>query len=129
MDKPREITLEAFKNEVKAQGVERIDVAVICPLCDTPQSMRALIAAGAGATEADVEKFIGFSCIGRFTGAGSGFAKDHPKGKGCDYTLGGLFKLPRLMVLLPDGEKFPHFEIAPKEQAEALRQSLMAGAQ
>lgn len=129
MAEPRTITLEAFKAEVLAQGVERLDVAVICPLCDTPQSMRALIAAGAGVTEAEVEKFIGFSCIGRFTGAGSGFRKDHPKGQGCNYTLGGLFKLPKLIVLLPDGEKFPHFEIAPKEQAEALRQSLIAGAQ
>lgn len=54
-DKPREITLKTFKAELKAQGVERIDLIVICPLCDTPQSMRALIAAGAGATEADID--------------------------------------------------------------------------
>ncbi len=129
MSEPRKITLDRFEAEVEAQGVERLDVTVICPLCDTPQSMRALIAAGAGAIEADVEKFIGFSCIGRFTGAGSGFAKDHPKGKGCDYTLGGLLTLPKLIVLLPDGEEIPHFEIASKEQAVALRQSLMASAQ
>ncbi len=128
MGEVRKITLEQFKDEAKAQGVERVDITVICPLCDTPQSMRALIAAGAGATEPDVEKFIGFSCVGRFTGAGSCFAKNHPKRIGCDYTLGGLFKLPKLIVLLPDGEEFPHFEIASKEQAEALRQSLMAGA-
>ncbi len=116
----RKISFPEFHAELKAQGVEsREDVAVRCPVCGTVQSMRSLMAAGAGDTAADVEKYIGFSCVGRWTGAGPFNSKKPPQG-GCDWTLGGLFKLHCLEVIDDEGNAHPHFEPATPDEAKAL---------
>lgn len=116
----RELTLEEFHTEIKAQGVEKIDYAFVCPMCETVQSARVLIAAGAGNDFDEVEGYLGFSCIGRFTGAGD----TREKGKGCNWTLGGLFQTHTLTVITPDDNaKHPRFEIATPEQAKELRLS------
>ncbi len=117
------ITLEEFKARAKAQGVPRVNVAVICPMCGTIQSMADLIAAGAGKTEADVERYIGFSCVGRWTGAPG--PRKNPDGKPCDWTLGGLFSVHKLAVVI-DGKEHPHFEIATPEHAKAHMQGVPA---
>ncbi len=65
------MTIAEFQAVLREQGVSRrADVAFVCPICKTPQSMQSLINAGVGKTEDEVERYIGFSCIGRFTGAG-----------------------------------------------------------
>ena len=64
------IKLDDFLLELKAQGVPRKHLAFRCPICQTIQSMASLMAAGAGDSEEAVEKYLGFSCVGRFTGAG-----------------------------------------------------------
>lgn len=112
------ITLDQFHAELRAQGVPRDDLALICPCCGTAQSARDLIAAGAGATFEEVEKYLGFSCVGRWTGAGS--PRKEPDGKPCNWTLGGLFQLHKLTVVTPDGEEHPRFEPATPEQAQEL---------
>lgn len=101
------VTLAEFHNACRAQGVPRADIKVICPMCKTPQSANDLIAAGAGANESEVEKYLGFSCIGRWTGAYP--PRKTPDGKPCDWTLGGLFKLHELEVVLPDGQTVAAF--------------------
>jgi len=68
-----------------------------CPRCKTEQSAQDFIENNI----ADADKYIGFSCIGRFV-----------EGKGCDWTLGGFFQIHDLEVLFPDGEKRPAFEFA-----------------
>lgn len=112
------LTLDQFQSTLKAQGVPRLHLALICPVCGTVQSPADLIAAGAGASFEEVETKFGFSCIGRFTQAGP-WRKDEPPGRGCDWTLGGLFRLHKLEVIGPDGKAHPFFEIASPDQAQA----------
>jgi len=113
------IDIPTFHARLKAQGVSsREDIALVCPMCGTVQSARDLIEAGAGATFEDVEPYIGFSCVGRFTGAGP--ATDSEKRRnGCDWTLGGFFQLHELEVIDDDGKAHPRFRVATPEQAQA----------
>lgn len=113
------IELDEFHARLKAQGVaDRLDLAFRCPMCTTVQSMRTLIAAEAGATAAEVERFVGFACVGRWTGAGSPDPKQ-PAGQGCNWTLGGLFQTHRLQVVTDEGLR-PTFEVATAEEASEL---------
>lgn len=114
----RSVTVEKFKEEMLAQGMTtHVDVAFVCPLCGTVQSARDLIAAGAGNDFDSVEKYLAFSCVGRFTGAQQ--PRKVRDGRPCNWTLGGLFKLHTLEVLTPDGHRHPRFELATPEQAQA----------
>jgi len=112
MTGPRQITLEQFHAEIKAQNApSREDITFVCPMCATHQSARDLIEAGAGATFVDVEKYLGFACVGRFTDAGS--PRKEPDGKPCNWTLGGFFLLHKLEVIAA-GKPHPRFEVAEK---------------
>lgn len=114
----KKMTVEEYHAALKAQGVpSREDLALVCPMCATPQSARDLIAVGAGEDFDAVEKYLGFSCVGRWTNAGS--PRKSPDGKPCDWTLGGLFPLHKLVVVTPDGKEHPRFEPATPEQAQA----------
>ena len=110
------MTLEEFRQAVKAQEVAREDYAFICPMCNSVQSARDLINAGAGEDFEAVQQALGFSCIGRYTNAG-GPVRD--SGNPCNWTLGGLFQTHKLEVITEDGKRHPHFEIATPEQAQA----------
>lgn len=113
------ITIPEFHARLKAQGVKRHeDFAFKCPMCGTVQSGQSLICAGAGKDFDAVEKYVGFSCVGRFTGAGA--PRKKPDGKPCDWTLGGFFRLHKLEVIDEGGKHCPRFEIAPPEEAQAL---------
>lgn len=111
------MTLGVFLDTLKAQGVPRDHLALICPRCRTVQSARDLIDAGAGKDFEAVEKYLGFSCLGRFTGAPS--PRREPDGNPCNWTLGGLFALHELEVITDDGERHPRFMPASPEQAKA----------
>lgn len=115
----RTLTIDQFLAELHAQGVAHKHFAFRCPACGTIQSAASLIAATAGATFQEVEKFLGFSCVGRFTGIGS-HQKHVPAGFGCDWTLGGLFQIHHLEVVDAAGMRHPRFEIASPEEARAL---------
>lgn len=121
------MTIHEFHQALKAQQAERLltsdgkidhpqreDFVFVCPMCKYPQSARDLIAAGAGADFDAVANTIGFSCVGRYTGAGS--PRKEPDGKPCDWTLGGLFHTHCLLVIDDDGKEHPHFEVATAEQ-------------
>lgn len=121
------MTLQEFHEALKAQGVSsHMDFALKCPMCGTVQSGVDLIAAGAGADFDAVEKYLGFSCVGRWTGAGS--PRKAPDGKPCNWTLGGLFSLHKLEVVTPDGKRHPRFEPATPAEAQALKASRAAQA-
>lgn len=115
----RQISLEQFQAECLGQGVPWEHVALICPMCKTVQSATDLIRSGAGADLDAVQKFLGFSCVGRFTGQGP--PTKAQKGRGCNWTLGGLFAFHELEVITPDGTAHPRFELATPEQAQAHR--------
>jgi hypothetical protein len=120
------LTLDEYLAAVKAQGVSTEHVAVKCPMCKTIQSGADLIAAGAGADFDAVERYLAFSCVGRFTGAGS--PRKTPDGQPCNWTLGGLFTLHQLEVVTPDGKRHPRFELATSEEARAHRASRLSQA-
>lgn len=75
-----------------------------------------MIALNVGKDMEAVEKYIGFSCIGRWAGAGP-FKKTNPPNQGCDWTLGGLFCIRDLDIETEDGRKHPYFMPATPEQA------------
>lgn len=115
-------TLAEFHAALKAQGVPAsVHLTFICPMCGTLQSMQDLIDAGAGDSEDDVEKYIGFSCVGRFTHA---LPPPVKKGTqiGCNWTLGGLFSLHTTTIIMPDGTEHARFDLATPEQAQAHHQ-------
>lgn len=114
------MSLDEFQAALKAQGVSLEHLAVKCPMCGTVQSAADLILAGAGENFAAVEKYLGFSCVGRFTNA-KPWRKGDPSGQGCDWTLGGLFSLHTLEVVTEDGAHHPRFEPATAEEARANR--------
>lgn len=117
----RKITMDEFHGELKAQGVPRDHLAFKCPRCGTIQSADDLIRAGAGADFDVVEKYLGFSCVGRWRGGASGLG-DKADARGCDWTLGGLFQLHKLAVVV-DGREHPRFEPATPDEAQAHRAS------
>lgn len=112
------ISVAELHAQLKAQGVPREHLAFVCPRCDTVQSATDLIDAGAGESFQEVEKFLGFSCVGRWTGAGGPRRK--PDGNPCNWTLGGFFRLHKMEVETENGEKHPLFEPATPEKAREL---------
>lgn len=115
----KQMPLAEFLAALKAQGVPRQHLAFRCVMCGTIQSMASLIRAGAGKDQDAVERFLGFSCVGRWTNAGPHKPKT-PPGRGCDWTLGGLFTIHQLEVIGEDGKVHPRFELATPEEAKAL---------
>lgn len=103
----RKITLDELREELLAQGVPWEHLAFKCVSCGAIQSRQDLVDAGAAPTIEDAQRYWGFSCIGRFR-----------RGVGCDWTLGGLFRIHVLEVDPGDGkEPFPCFEVATAEEA------------
>lgn len=113
----RRVMLAEHHATLKAQGVPMEDLAFRCPMCGTIQSGRDLIAAGAGENFEAVRKYLGFSCVGRWTKAPG--PRKEPNGKPCNWTLGGLLSLHTLEVEDEDGEVHPSFEPATPEEAKA----------
>jgi hypothetical protein len=126
------MTVKEFQEALKAQGAPSMSqTCVVCPMCGTVQCGDDLIAAGAGKTFEDIEKYLGYSCVGRFTHQGDkGIAAKNAGKKwdrGCNWTLGGLFKTHELEVITPDGQKHPHFEPATPEQAQSHMKNTLGG--
>lgn len=95
----KQITHDQFMAAIKTQGHDNVlDVEFICPRCKTHQTGRDLIKAGAGRNIYEIEGYLAFSCVGRWTNE-----------KGCDWTLGGLLKIHELEVLVPDKPARPVF--------------------
>ncbi|MBI5255396.1 MAG: hypothetical protein HY855_02775 [Burkholderiales bacterium] len=111
------MTLQEFHDACKAQSVPTLHLAFKCPMCGTVQSAYDLIKAGAGHDFDAVEPYLAFSCVGRFTGAGS-YKRGEKPGRGCNWTLGGLFQVHKFAVITPDGKTHPRFELATADEAK-----------
>lgn len=113
------ISYEDLFARLKAQGVEPVDYAFRCIVCGAVQSMRSLTRAGA--TDDEAEIFIGYSCVGRLSGAGAW--KPGSSTPGCDWTIGGLLgSLGRGILVSRDGKTHARFYLAsPEEAAELAR--------
>lgn len=111
------ISIDEFRARLKAQAVSsRTHAALKCPMCATVQSLQSFICAGTDPEQA--EKFIGFSCVGRVTGAPG--PRKEPDGEPCNWTLGGLLRMHDLEVVDEEGKNHPHFVVASPEEAQAL---------
>lgn len=102
------LTVQEFFAKLRSQNVPREHLAFVCPICGSIQSAYDLIKAGAGKDYDEVEKYVAFSCVGRFTHK---LPAPKPFGTryGCDWTLGGLFQFHDLEVITPDGKAHPRF--------------------
>ena len=121
------MTIDEYHAALNAQGIkDRAELVMICPMCGTQQTGNDMIAAGAGKTFDDVEEYLGFSCVGRFTGAGS--PREKQDGKPCNWTLGGLLRMHTLEVVTPDGARHPRFEVATPEQIMSERSESLESA-
>lgn len=120
------LTLDEFQAACKAQAPSHDQIVFRCPMCGTLQSGVDLVAAGAGADFQAVERYLAFSCIGRFTGAESPRRK--PDGSPCNWTLGGLLRTHKLEVVTADGMRHARFELATKDEADAHRAAQKGGA-
>lgn len=127
------ITIEQLHERFKAQGVSsREHIAFKCVNCGTVQSMASLRKAGCPADK--TENYIGFSCEGRFSNAGPWPSDKRQDAKstsrrqirGCDWTLGGLFRVHQLEVINADGKPQPSFEVASADEAQALERLMAA---
>lgn len=98
----------------KRFGADAKQWTFVCPMCKTRQSANDFYAAGFKPGTGEVNKYLGFSCIGRFTNAGE-HKTGTPPGKGCNWTLGGLFQIHELEIILPDGKRSACMEIAEVE--------------
>jgi hypothetical protein len=127
-----QITVEELHARLKAQGVSaREHIAFKCINCVTVQSIDSLRKAGCPSDKAETQ--VGFSCEGRWSGAGpwpgdknkTAKARARRKIRGCDWTLGGLFRLHRIEVIDADGKPQPIFDIATAEDAQALERLMV----
>lgn len=118
----RVISVEEFHAELRSQEVGSAeDSAVKCPVCGTVQSKRLLIQQGCPPEK--VETQVGFSCVGRWNNAGAYNKSRNADKPGCDWTLGGLFRLHNLEVQ-EDGKTHPMFDVATPEEAQKLKEKL-----
>lgn len=91
------ISIEDFINQLETKyGKDRNCWLFKCPNCGHVQSVKDFYIEGVD----DPLNTAMFNCIGRYE-----------KGKGCDWSLGGLFQIHKLAVL-KDGKVHPVFEIA-----------------
>lgn len=118
------ITHAEFLERLEKQGVESKHYAFVCPICKTVQSPA--VFDRIGVARDTIYKYVGFSCIGRFTKAGPAFMQDPAKQVGCDWTLGGLLQLHELEVETENGELHMHFQPATPDQAQALKAKVEA---
>lgn len=77
-------------------GPDKEKWAFRCPRCGNIQTIKDFLDHGID----NAESRVYFSCIGRYV-----------KGIGCDWTLGGLFKINKTSVI-KDAQVFPVFEMA-----------------
>lgn len=103
----RTVNLRTYFNEcIDRFGHDRNDWKFVCPSCGHVASVAEYKAAGA-------ENAIGYSCIGRWTGATQ---KAFAKGTGpCDYAGGGLIGINPVRVVSEDGG-INMFELAPADE-------------
>jgi len=74
----------------------------VCPSCGHVQTFNDFLALDM--VPEDVEKYVGFSCIGRFDGHGD---TDICSGKSpCNYTAGGLLNINPIKVIIGENHRY-----------------------
>ena len=97
LNSERIINYEDWLSEIKSRfGEDSKKWAFKCPSCGNIQTAQDFVDNGLGEHKDNVY----FNCIGRYM-----------KGKGCDWSLGGLLKINKVSVM-KDAKIFPVFEMA-----------------
>lgn len=92
------LTVREWKEKaVNLYGIKMRDWLFVCPQCKQAQSLNDFIVNN---VPEPTTKFY-YSCIGRWV-----------QGRGCNWTLGGLFQFHETEVISEDGDKVPVFEFA-----------------
>lgn len=117
-DERRRLTIEEWHREALALfGDDPNNWRFVCPSCGFVQTRRDFLAYGV--PERDVDRRLGFSCVGRSVNQTCrdaavvvDFMEPH-KGYGCNYAGGGLFRINPVEVVY-DPTQDPHtvFEFA-----------------
>ena len=99
----QEMTLAEWRAEgEKRFGPEVKEWKFKCPRCGNVQTARDFLEL---MTEEETMTCFYFSCIGRWK-----------EGTGCNWTLGGLFSIHKLVVVAEDAKRLPVFEFADVEE-------------
>lgn len=114
------LTREEFAARLTAQGVSREHLAFRCWMCGTVQSLRSFELAGVALASAEYE--IGYSCVGRHTGAGAWDAKNPARRAvpGCNWGPVGFFRGGAIKLLGEGGRERWSFAVATPDEARAL---------
>lgn len=133
----KRMSLDEYQAALQGQGVSsREHAAVVCCVCATVQSV-ALFKAVGDLGEEDIEARIGHACVGIAAGSGAWDKRREDAGDreaiergrtGCDWHLGGLFRLHECEIVMPDGRKVPAFRPATQDEARDLELRLRAEA-
>lgn len=104
ISKRREITIENWKKVgEKLFGPEFKKWKFVCVKCGNIQSIESMLEHNPNLEEKDLRNSVYFNCEGRLTDK-----------IGCDWSLGGLFKIHQTEVKLPDGDFVPVFDFSMK---------------
>jgi len=106
-------THEEWLDEAERRfGDDPRDWLFVCPRCKTEQCAWDFYEAGVkGST---IDKVLAFSCIGRFT-----------DGKGCDWTLGGLFQIHEVEVEFGDKKRRTFAFAEPRNHGVAMMEDIL----
>ena len=121
--KVKTYTLQQYRDAIAKQEVSRNEFyAFSCPMCGKVQCAQDLIHAGAGKDFKTVEGYLAFSCVGRWTGAGS--SRKIKDKLGCNWTLGGFLRIADTEIVMPDGSKEYRFRPTSSKIAKSHERQL-----
>jgi hypothetical protein len=116
----RKLTVAEWRAEGERRfGPDERNWKFVCPMCGTVQGAEDFYTEGFARGAGQVNKVLGFACIGRWRMAGP-HQKGNPPGRGCDWTLGGLFHIHTLEVIDDEGKPHMLFDFAEPEPARAV---------
>lgn len=110
-DATPQMTYDEWTAEARKRfGADHMAWRFVCPICKNIASVgdfKEFKDKGAKPNSAYQQ------CIGRYKGSKhKAFPTDGKRGSPCDYALYGLFRLPGVIVVMPDGEKIMAFAFA-----------------
>ena len=110
----KELSYKEWINKaIELFGKDSKNWGFVCPSCGHIQSVKSVLEHNPSLNPEDVKKWINYSCEGRYN-----------EGEGCDWTLGGLFKIHKLEINYL-GKEIPSFEFAKEGLSEREEQSLI----
>ena len=100
----KKLSFEEWKDKaIELFGKDSKDWRFVCPSCGHIQSVKSVLEHNPSLDPNNIQNWINYNCEGRYN-----------EGEGCDWTLGGLFKIHKLEIIYL-GKEIPSFEFVKKE--------------